>query len=115
MSLLQRFCTAVIDASDSWGASMEGVDIRTHRENLYGHPDGITAAREAGGSPRVQVEADSSAQDVADDLVCGPEGHPGIAPACSSLIVRARVASARELEEQARWRDNFGRDSLTRF
>jgi hypothetical protein len=115
MNLLQRFCSAVIDASDTFGASMEGVDIRTHRENLYGHPDGIVAAREAGASPRVQVEAGSSAQDVAHDLACGPEGHPGIALPCSSVMVRARVEGARELEEQARWRDNFGRDSLTGF
>jgi hypothetical protein len=113
MNLLQRFCTAVIDASDAWGASMEGVDIRTHRENLYGHPDGITAAREAGASPRVQVEAAGSVRAPFDDDL--PWGTPGKALACSSLLVRGRI-EARELEEQqARWRDNFGRDSLSGF
>ncbi len=113
MNLLQRICTVVIDACDSWGASMQGVDIRTHRGNLYGHPDGIAAAREAGASPRVQVEAAGSVRDPFDDDL--PWGTPGKALACTSVMVRARVESARELEEQARWRDNCGRDSLTGF
>ena len=45
MNLLQRLCGAVIDASDKFGASMQGVDLRTHRARMYGHPDGIVAAR----------------------------------------------------------------------
>jgi hypothetical protein len=116
MSLLQRFCTAVIDASDAWGASMQGVDIRTHRENLYGHPDGITAAREAGASPRVQVEAGRSARDPSDgDEYCGLFAPTGLALRSPIPGVRS-FAQDRELEEQqARWRDNFGRDSLTGF
>jgi hypothetical protein len=45
MNLLQRICSAVIDASDAFGASMQGVDVQTHRVNLYGHAGGIVAAR----------------------------------------------------------------------
>ncbi len=114
MSLLQRFCTAVIDASDAWGASMEGVDIRTHRENLYGHPDGIVAAREAGASPRVQVEAAGSVRGPLDgDLGWGPMAPTHVAVTSPDPAVRAYYLERLELEDQARWRDNFGRDSLS--
>jgi hypothetical protein len=52
MNLLQRFYSAVIDASDVIGASMQGVAVKTHRANIYGHPDGIVAARAAGVAPQ---------------------------------------------------------------
>lgn len=51
MNLLQRFYSAVIDASDAFGASVEGVDVRTYRTHVDGHPDGIVAARAAGVAP----------------------------------------------------------------
>ena len=114
MSLLQRFCTAVIDASDSWGASMEGVDIRTHRENLYGHPDGIVAAREAGASPRVQVEAAVSARGpFHDDLDCLAFAPTTLALSSTNPAVRSYALEREREEQEARWRDIFGRDSLT--
>ncbi|MFN8892364.1 MAG: hypothetical protein ACK5Y8_01195 [Betaproteobacteria bacterium] len=116
MNLLQRFCTAVIDASDSWGASMQGVDVKTHRENLYGHPDGIVAARVEGTSPRVQVEADGPARDpFAEDQDWGLSPYSGLALLSPDPSVRSRAcqvleeeeAQSREdlEEEQARWRD----------
>ena len=104
MNLLQRFCSAVIDASDSWGASMEGVDIRTHRENLYGHPDGIVAARVEGASPRVRVEADGLVRDpFAEDQVCGPVAPTLVTMTSSNSWVRAE-AFDRTLEDADRWR-----------
>jgi hypothetical protein len=116
MSLLQRFCTAVIDASDAWGASMEGVDIRTHRENLYGHPDGIVAAREAGASPRVQVEAAGSVRGpFREDLDCWALASTSLALSSTNPSVRSYALEREREEQEARWRDNFGRDSLTGF
>jgi hypothetical protein len=105
MNLLQRFCTAVIDASDSWGASMQGVDVKTHRENLYGHPDGIVAARVEGTSPRVQVEADGPARDpFAEDQDWGLSPYSGLALLSPDPSVRSRACQVLE-EEEARWRD----------
>jgi hypothetical protein len=105
MNLLQRFCTAVIDASDSWGASMQGVDVKTHRENLYGHPDGIVAARVEGTSPRVQVEADGPARDpLAEERAWGLFAPTTLALSSTIPGVRS-YALDREHEEQARWRD----------
>ena len=108
MNLLQRFCSAVIDASDSWGASMEGVDIRTHRENLYGHPDGIVAARVEGTSPRVQVEADGPARDqAAEDLAWGPVVPTHVALNSPVPSVRARAYDNERwgLCDPDRWRN----------
>ncbi|MFN8995940.1 MAG: hypothetical protein ACK5X3_20065 [Pseudomonadota bacterium] len=68
MNLLERFCGAVIDASDAFGASMQGVDVKTHRENLYGHPDGIVAARVTGASPRVEVYKGASSVELGGQM-----------------------------------------------
>ena len=110
MNLLERFYTAVIDASDAFGASMQGVDVKTHRENLYGHPDGIVAARVEGASPRVRVEADGPARDpFAEDLAWGLFPPTHIALNSPDPGVRSH-AHDRELEEQARWRDSDDAD-----
>ncbi len=93
MNLLQKFCSAVVNASDAIGASMQGVDVKTHRANLYGHPEGIVAARTVGAVvPRQaeEVHPERSEEDWLphlarmDDLdpcsECVPEALPDAAP-----------------------------------
>ncbi|MFN5156005.1 MAG: hypothetical protein ACK5Y7_02925 [Betaproteobacteria bacterium] len=82
----------MIDASDAFGASMQGVDVKTHRENPYAHPDGIVAASVEGTSPRVQVEADGPARDqFAEDLAWGPNVPTHVALHSPVAAVRAHA------------------------
>lgn len=90
MNLLQRFCSSIIDASDAFGASMQGVDVKTHRENLYGHPDGIVAARVAGVSPRA-VTASQEADPDDDDLAWGTMAPTNVALNSPVSSVRAHA------------------------
>jgi hypothetical protein len=106
MNLLQRFCSAVIDTSDAFGASMQGVDVRTHRQNLYGHADGIVAARVEGTSPRVQVEAGGPARDpFAEDLDWGPMAPTYVAVNSPIPLVRAHADDNERwgLDDANRW------------
>ena len=48
MKLMQKFYGLVIDATDAFGNLGSGVDVRTYREQTYGHPDGVAAARAEG-------------------------------------------------------------------
>ncbi len=104
MNLLQRFCSAVINASDAFGASMQGVDVKTHRANLYGHRDGIVAARVAGASaPAVAAGQETDRDD--DDLVWG--SMPPMNVALNSAVPSVR-AHAHDLEDEmaeSRWRE----------
>ena len=104
MNLLQRFCSTVIDASDAFGASMQGVDVKTHRANLYGHPDGIVAARVAG----VVTPAGDDRQVAHLD-----DANPGAVPIAPFYAARTSDVPlyqtlAEDLENEARetrWRD----------
>jgi hypothetical protein len=107
MNLLQRFCSAVIDASDAFGASMQGVDVRTHRQNLYGHADGIVAARVAGCPPPAGVArhvahpemADSDAAPLAPFYAARTSDVPLYQTLAEDLEGEAREA------REAQWRD----------
>jgi hypothetical protein len=104
MNLLQRFCTAVIDASDSWGASMQGVDVKTHRENLYGHPDGIVAARVAGCPPPARVARQVALPEMAESDAAPLA--PFYAARTSDVPLYQTLADDLEGDDrEARWRD----------
>lgn len=104
MNLLQKFCSAVIDASDALGASMQGVDVRTHRANLYGHPDGIVAARLAGGSPPAGDAGQVADQDDAD-LDWGLIAPVSVALNSAIPSVRAHAYDLDDEIQEAHWRD----------
>ena len=119
MNLLQRFCTAVVDASDTWGASMQGVDVQTHRANLYGHPEGIAAARVARENGRAQVATPAASIAAVDrdaveaDEVSEDSFTPGYVARTSDVPLYERLAEDDELEmREARDRDLDGIDSL---
>lgn len=103
MNLLQRICSAVIDASDAFGASMQGVDVQTHRVSLYGHAGGIVAARIARerGDPiaathPIPTEAlDQNGDD--SDLAWGASPPHSVALNSADPMVRAH---AHDLEDE---------------
>ncbi len=101
MNLLQKICNAVVNASDAFGASMQGLDVKTHRANLYGHPDGIVAAR-------VAAPAGDARQ--AADLDDANPGAASMAPfyAARTSDIPLYQTLAEDLENEARetrWRD----------
>jgi hypothetical protein len=104
MNLLQRFYSAVIDASDAIGASMQGVDVKTHRANIYGHPDGIVAARLAGVAPPAQ---DGGRAPDRDDSDLDWGSTPPAFVAQNSIVpsVRAHAHDTEEQLREAAWRD----------
>ena len=119
MNLLQRFYGAVIDASDAFGASVEGVDIRTYRASLDGHPEGIAAARlarEYGDACVASPVAGIAAVDrdaVGADEVCDVRFTPGYVARTSDVPLYERLAEDDELEmREARDRDLDGIDSF---
>lgn len=105
MNLLQRFCSAVIDASDAFGASMQGVDVKTHRANLYGHSDGIVAAPVAGASaPAVAAGQEKDPDD--DDLAWGSMPPTNVALNSAVPSVRAHAHDLEDEMAESRWRED---------
>jgi hypothetical protein len=104
MNLLQRFYSAVIDASDAFGAAVQGVDVNTHRANLYGHPDGIVAARAARVASSVDVPDRADAEDGATLGIDYPA--PFYVARTSDVPLYQTLAEDLENDAQeARWRD----------
>lgn len=98
MNLLQKFYSAVIDASDTFGVSVGGVDVRTYRAHVDGHPDGIVAARLAG------VSSPGGVGQAADQDDSDPGTDP-IAPfyAARTSDVPLYQTLAEDLENDDRW------------
>lgn len=105
MNLLQKICNAVIDTSDAIGASMQGVDVKTHRENLYGHPDGIVAARVAGASAMVLAAGQVTDSDD-DDLPWGSMPPTDVALNNVDPLVRSHAYDLEDELAESRWRED---------
>lgn len=119
MNLLQRFYGAVIDASDAFGASVEGVDVRNYRAHVYGHPDGFDAARVARENGHAQAAIPSAGIAAVDrdaveaDEVSEVSFTPGYVARTSDVPLYERLAEDDELEmREARDRDLDGIDSF---
>lgn len=104
MNLLQRFYSAVIDASDAFGASVGGVDIRTYRAHVDGHPDGIVAAHAARVASPVDVPDRADAE---DDAILGIDyPAPFYVARTSDVPLYQTLAEDLENEDrETRWRD----------
>ena len=118
MNLLQRFCTAVVDVSDTWGASMQGVDVQTHRANLYGHPEGIAAARAARENGHARVASPAAGTAAVDrdeddsDLDWGANPPLSVALNSPHPTVRMHAYDLEDEMSQARGRDLDGIESF---
>ncbi len=101
MGLLHRFCNSIIDASDAFGASVAGVDVKSFRAHTYGHPDGIAAARASAHTlPCSPVHAEAVDLDD-DDLDVGMFGTAPRSVALDSTnpTVRAHMDDLDEVLE----------------
>jgi hypothetical protein len=104
MNLRQRFYNAVIDASDAFSASVEGVDVRTYRTHVDGHPDGIVAARLAGVAPPAQEGGRAFDRDESDQ----DWGSSPPAFVAQNSVVPSVRAHAHDFDDEireSRWRD----------
>ena len=118
MNLLQRFYGAVIDASDAFGASVEGVDVRTYRAHVDGHPGGIVAARVARENGHARVASPAAGNDGSDldeddsDLDWGANAPLSVALNSLHPTVRMHAYDLDDEMREARARDLDGIDSF---